>query len=374
MDKKTVSFTLEKLDLRNEELLIFSDLDSQNEIIDSNSFIPDLLPPASSELCYAFHLPIFLKEEKQYRAIARKWALRKIVNSGVDSFYAIILTSDANVRDILSYDQEERLRLTVPSHPTLIKTRQPLMKPTKHTSTQNRRDSKKSGKTCPFCGGPINRMTGLTGLASGDNCRLGCEYRNITSIMCKFAFEVSEAQFSSKRFKTSRVFEKIPDRFCPDCGDDMYSYKDIESGITRIMCRKVLFNDMPQWSRDEFDTAQAKSAGLSQKRLCQEIADAKLAVPLPAIKFGLQWLNKLIEEPGIYDALVAVALDNVPQGKRFLIEETEALRARDHVKLTKVEKHYVGMLNRIAIETAFPSSPKLFMPDGNICKKILDVI
>lgn len=372
--RKPVNFTIEKLNRGNDETIILSDPSISPASRDR--FLPDQLPEELSALLYQFFLPIFLKKGTTYKPIARQWVIEQYAQKGDEKvkedqeevFYAIVFTDKALSKSIREYDQEE-FRLLCGA------TGKKGKKKSVHLSTNKRRDAKTSKKTCPFCKGPATRKIGHNNpWFESSSYTIGCDYSSNSAIRCKFSHSPSDEQtreYRAGKLTVKQLLQRIPDQWCPDCQDDLY-YITPEKGRRVIACRKWLINDSPYFSREEFKLGKAqREKPLSPRRLCMEIFDAKLPhATWPKRPMGLAWLNDILQDPVLYNSMQAAGMLPLSGPLADLAIETAESRSKSADQRNDDEREALMKLNRLILENRFSSAPKLYLPDGNICKYI----
>ena len=203
----------------------------------------------SFDLFNTINLPIALKAQdgKKYELVARYWVLQYLTehHEKIDKFPAIIFEDENLVPKILELEKlENDYFLRKETAPDLAKPRpiksggklksslkkQPA---SKHRSTDRRRAAKATGRTCPFCPGPLVKATGeykdSQGVLTQDGPnKILCGYRKISRYNCSFFATLTDAEnddFTNKdmSYPTSEWLKLTPDRKCPDCGADVYT-------------------------------------------------------------------------------------------------------------------------------------------------------
>ncbi len=240
----------------------------------------------SYDLFNAINLPVALKIKngKEYLLLSRYWVLKYLINkmlkeykegnkNPVHQFPAIVFEDSKLEASILVFDKLERdyfeRKKAVPW--SKVKDQAKLSnksKPSKQQpasgskATNDRHDAHNSGRTCPFCPGPIVQATGKyvsqqTNLLLDDGpFKVKCGYHK-NKYKCGFVATFTETEKQRFRNKKHRYFlsdylVKVPDEKCPDCGDDVYKRRvHQDDGSIKIYkrCRQMfLMNGTCSWS------------------------------------------------------------------------------------------------------------------------------
>lgn len=376
---QSVTYTVERLSTANEEIVILND--QKIKPVSRVKFFVDKLSRELSDLPYLFFLPIFLRKGNVYQPIARQWVLQPLENAegkakpkfreakgDDDFFYAIVITDPGKAPLIREYDKQEYKHLCGAKG---VKGK----KKSKHESTDNRQSAKKMGNVCPFCPGPLLRKIGRNDHAKKGNVTIGCDNWPNHAIYCTFRFECSEEwfdEFEEGIHPTKTWVEHIPDQWCPECGDDLY-YLTQPNGRRIKVCRKYLMNDSPRFSREEFKSGKVLTENpLKPQKLCRDILDLNLLIKPPKRPYGLEWLNDLLKNSALFSMMGTGGLGRGNKVYATLIKQTEKLVEKSSEELNESELQSVMKLNRIIIENSFPSAPKLYLPDGTMCKYTAD--
>ncbi len=376
---KSIKFTVERLSTGNEEIIILND--QSIKPTSRIKFFADKLPKELSDLPYLFFFPIFVRKGNVYTPIARQWVLQPLEKTGEkiktkfhkakdddDFFWAIVITDPGKAPLIRQYDEQEYKHL---SGAKGAKGK----KKSKYESTNNRQESKGKGNECPFCGGPIIRKIGRNDRAKEGFYTIGCDYWSNPAIRCTFRFECDKEwldDFEDGKHPTEKWVERIHDQWCPECGDDLY-FLTLPEGRRIKVCRKYLMNDSPRFSREEFQSGKAlRENPLKPKQLCKDILDLKLLISPPKRKYGLEWLNDLLVGTVFSDMMGAGGLVKENKAAEALIKRIEKFTEKSPDKLNESGLEAVMTLNRMIIENHFPSAPKLYLPNGKVCKYTSD--
>lgn len=377
---KSIKFSVEKLSNGNEEIIILND--QSIKPTSKIKFFVDKLSKELSDLPYLFFLPIFLRKGNVYKPIARQWVLEPFENAegkrtkakfreakdDDDFFYAIVITDAEKVPLIRQYDEQEFKHLCGAKG---VKGK----KKSKYDSTNNRQTSKQKGNECPFCKGPLLKKSGRNDRAKEGFYTIGCDYWSNPAIRCTFSYECDKEwldEFDEGIHPTEKWVEHIPDQWCPKCGDDLY-FLTLTEGRRIKVCKKYLSNDSPRFSREEFKSGEAaKKNPLKPKQLCKDILDLNLLIKPPKRKYGLEWLNDLLKDNMLFDTMSAGGLVKENKAYAALIKRTEKSRGKSSDELNESELEAVMTLNRMTIENHFPSAPKLYLPNGKVCKYTSD--
>ncbi len=371
-----------------------------------------------NELYFNLTLPIFLKKNKRYILVGRRYLIHKILamddngEKKIVKFPAIIVSDEADADNIkkmvgLEYEYLNNsaalnvetpdlavsavLEIQVPSQSmetiTTIPKELPVAKspsPPKHRLTNERRIAKDHGQVCPFCGGPIGILLRQEKKISKEKHQhpLKCEYRSNEMYRCGFAAAITDVEneilTSPDGLPTHKFFSIIPDDKC-ECGSDVYlrtMHLDNGSIETYRRCWKFHSVTEPYYSIYEFKTAESLALGRSPQQLQKDILASGI-MPLPNTKrSGIPWLRALLLLPALYENLVNIYKPTLPTYVNILANKTASYRqaalkqpvGQINEKQMANKRNSVAILNRMAIEQLFTASPKLYEADGKICK------
>jgi hypothetical protein len=255
------------------------------------------------------------------------------------------------------------------THPQDISPEEELWPPSK-----SRKRSRDTERICPFCGGPLVYRSKEVPLDADFSRTVACDYRWSPKIRCKFSLDITEwedKKFRAFDFRTTDFVKIAMDKTCK-CKETMY-LRIIHTSDTEkreeYYCRTRMVELAGRYSSDDFKTLEAIHRNLSVKQLCDAIFKAKLDIVYPDKKHGLPWLNSLLANPKLREAMDRRGLTSFIRGGKGLADfVTELLKEKRKV-YSKHEIEKIMLFNRIRIERTFSVSPRLFQDGFDFCKR-----
>ena len=222
---------------------------------------------SSYDLFHMINLPIALKsgDGKKYELIGRYWVLQYLLDQRkqLNEFPVIVFEDERllhKVLEIVTLENDYFQRRTSDPHPIKkhIKTGGKRKKvslkksDSKYRSTKGRRSSKATGRTCPFCPGPLVKATGKEKESQGNLLvndgpnKILCGYRKIPRYMCSFVATLTDAEYrdflnKDIQYPTGSWIQHIAGETCPDCGGEVYKrVRHNQNGTIeeQMRCRK----------------------------------------------------------------------------------------------------------------------------------------
>lgn len=215
--------------------------------------------PDCFDLCHCLTLPIFHKNRKKYKLVARYWIARHIVDEDIKLFPALVFTDPDLKPEVRRIDElENAWRVKQHKPQTGSVEAAPTPKPAKRKSrkgksgnTKTRTKARDRGWVCPFCKGPLAKSIG-DDIYKNENPqdgphRITCGYKRTNTYDCLFTASLTKPEIDKFRDKNSSIkprqwLKRVSGKKCPTCGDKVYRRtitKDDGSTEVHERCRKL---------------------------------------------------------------------------------------------------------------------------------------